>query len=93
MAMTIKILGTGCANCVKLELEIGHLLARMGRKDVAITLVDDEKLIAQHLLGEPPGLMVDDELVWPGGHALPPRETIATWIQEALSRREHSAAQ
>jgi hypothetical protein len=86
MPTTIKVLGTGCANCLKLELELDHLLAQMGRTDVAVTRIDDEKFIANHLTGNPPGLMVDDDLVWPGGQALPPREMIAAWIKEALSR-------
>lgn len=52
-----------------------------------VTRVDDEKFIANHLTGNPPGLMVDDQLIWPGGHPLPPRETLAAWIAEALSKR------
>jgi hypothetical protein len=87
MRAFIKILGTGCANCLKLELEIEQLLTEMGRKDVGVILVDNEQFIANHLTGEPPGLMVDDELVWPGGRPLPARETLASWIGEALQRR------
>lgn len=31
MTTTIKVLGTGCGNCLKLELDLDHLLAAMGR--------------------------------------------------------------
>ena len=91
MATTIKVLGTGCANCLKLELELDRLLAQMGRKDVVVTRVDDEKFIANHLTGDPPGLMIDDQLVWPGGRPLPSRDTIESWIKDALIRSEQSA--
>jgi hypothetical protein len=93
MATSIKILGTGCAKCLKLELELDALLSQMGRKDVAVTLMDNEKFIANHLTGNPPGLMVDDELLWPGGQALPPREVIAAWVKDALSRHAPARVQ
>ncbi len=91
MATTIKVLGTGCANCLKLELELDHLLAQMGLKDVVVTRVDDEKFIANHLTGDPPGLMIDDELAWPGGRPLPARETLEGWVKEAVDRRRTTA--
>jgi hypothetical protein len=42
-AMKIEVLGTGCYNCVKLETLIDEVLTQLGRADVDIVRVDDEK--------------------------------------------------
>lgn len=33
--------------------------------------------------GEPPGLVIDGQLVWSGGKELPTKEQISEWVRQA----------
>jgi len=59
--MIIKILGTGCANCQKLEENARKAVAETG-KDAAIEKVSDLKDIASYGLIRTPALVVDGEV-------------------------------
>lgn len=80
--MKVEILGTGCHDCLKLELLVGEILADLGRKGVAVSRVDDERAIRQYMpVDEIPGLVIDARLVSSAG--LPNRETLREWLAEA----------
>ncbi len=77
--MKIEILGTGCFNCVKLESLIDEVLQELGKTDVKVVRVDDEKQIRQHIsLDEIPGLLIDGVLA--STRELPPRERLVEWL-------------
>lgn len=77
--MKIEILGTGCYNCVELETLIADVLKQLGRTDVAVTRVDDEKRIQHFIsLDEIPGLLIDGVLA--STRELPPREKLVEWL-------------
>jgi len=59
--MIIKILGTGCANCQKLEENVRKAVAET-EKDAAIEKVSDLKDIASYGLIRTPALVVDGEV-------------------------------
>jgi len=59
--MIIKILGTGCANCQKLEENARKAVAETG-KDAAVEKVSDLKDIASYGLIRTPALVVDGEV-------------------------------
>ncbi len=77
--MKIEILGTGCYNCVKLESLIDEVLQELGKTDVEVVRVDDEKQIRHHIsLDEIPGLLIDGALA--STRELPPREKLVGWL-------------
>ena len=77
--MKIEILGTGCFNCVKLESLIDEVLQELGKTDVEVVRVDDEKQIRHHIsLDEIPGLLIDGVLA--STRELPPREKLVGWL-------------
>jgi hypothetical protein len=61
-----------------------EVLAGLGIRNAVVQLVDDSREIDRYLTGDPPGLLVDGEVVWAGGAELPPRETIARWLKDAI---------
>ncbi len=80
--MKIQILGTGCYNCIKLETLIADVLKDLGRKEVEIVRVSDEKMIKKYMpLDLIPGLMIDDRLV--SSKNVPDQETLRKWLDEA----------
>lgn len=77
--MKIEILGTGCYNCVELELLIADVLKQLGRTDVEVVRVDDERRIRHYMpLDEVPGLVIDGVLVCT--RELPTREKLIEWL-------------
>ncbi len=84
--MKIQILGTGCHNCLELELRLAEAVAKSGRTDVEVERVDDEKIIRHHIpLDAIPGLLIDGRLVSqrassPKGE-VPNIETLLGWLK------------
>ena len=60
--MEIKVLGDGCYNCLKLELLVGQVLEEL-ELPVPVRRVDDRKEMDRYLLGGPPGLVINGQLV------------------------------
>ena len=80
--MDIQILGTGCHDCLKLELLVGQVLAELGAKGT-VRQVEDPRQIDRYVLARPPGQVIDGDLVAEG--RLPSPEEIRHWIVDALS--------
>ena len=77
--MKIEILGTGCYKCVELETLIDNVLQELGRTDVQVARVDDEKQIQRFIsLDEIPGLLIDGMLA--STRELPAREKLVEWL-------------
>ncbi len=77
--MKIEILGTGCYNCVELEMLIADVLRELGKSDVEVTRVDDETRIRHYMpLDEIPGLLIDGMLV--STREVPSREKLLEWL-------------
>lgn len=79
--MKIKILGTGCMKCQKLEKETIDALAELG------VIADVEKVteldkIMEHDVMMTPGLVVNEKVKVFG--RVPRREEIKKWIEEEL---------
>lgn len=80
--MEIQVLGPSCTNCLKLEMLVMETLTEPGLREARV-----EKITAQHdmerlMMGDPPGLMINGQLVWSGGKALPTKAQIAEWIRQ-----------
>ena len=78
--MKIQILGTGCHNCLELEMRLAEAIARSGRAGVEVERVDDEQVIRRHIpLDAIPGLLIDRQLVIQ--RDVPDIETLLEWLK------------
>jgi small redox-active disulfide protein 2 len=75
--MIIKILGSGCANCHRLEANTRDALATLGM-DAAIEKVTDVGDIASYGVMRTPGLVVDEQVLVSG--RVPDAKEIATLL-------------
>ena len=78
--MKIQILGTGCHNCLELEMRLSKAIAKSRRTDIVMERIDDEKIIRHHIpLDAVPGLLIDGKLV--SEHEVPTTETLLDWLK------------
>lgn len=64
--MIIKVLGSGCANCVRLEANVKEALAASGILDATVEKVTDYADIAAYGIMSTPGLVVDERVLVSG---------------------------
>src|SRR5574341_2337423 len=80
--LEIKVLGTGCAECLKLEQMVIDVLLELGIHDAHVELVTEQRMIDYGLLADrAPGLLIDGHLTWAG--SVPAREQVLEWIAKA----------
>ena len=78
--MKIQILGTGCHNCLELEMRLAEAIARSGRTNVEVQREEDERFIKHHIpLDDIPGLLIDGRLV--SQREVPTMETLLDWVK------------
>ena len=78
--MKIQILGTGCHNCLELEMRLAEAVARSGRTDVEVRREEEERLIRYHMpLESIPGLLINGQLV--SQRDVPTVETLLEWLK------------
>jgi small redox-active disulfide protein 2 len=75
--LTVKILGSGCANCKKLEAVAREAAAAAGL-DAEFVKVNDMKAIMAFDLMATPGLVINDKLVSSG--RIPTQAEIRQWL-------------
>ena len=80
--MEIQILGPSCANCLKLEMLVMQVLTELGLREARVAKITTPRELERAMTGEPPGLMIEGQLVWSGGKELPTKAEIAEWIDE-----------
>ena len=82
--LDIKVLGTGCAGCLKMEQTVIEALEALGVRDARVELVAEERMIAYGLLGDrAPGLLINGKLAWAG--SVPTRDQVMGWLQQAFA--------
>ena len=78
--MEIKILGTGCPKCKRLE-QLAHEAAQEAGVQATITHVTNMQQIMAYPIMSTPGLVINEQLRSSG--RLPRKQEIITWIKEA----------
>jgi small redox-active disulfide protein 2 len=81
----VKILGTGCPNCKRLEKVAREALADMGI-EATVTKVTDMVDILAYNIPATPGLVIDEEVVSYG--RIPTKAETTSLIATALSEAE-----
>ena len=74
---TVKILGSGCANCRKLEAVAREAAAGAGVQAEFVKVTEMQAIMAYDLLATP-GLVIDDKLVSSG--RIPTLAEVRQWL-------------
>lgn len=75
--VNIKVLGSGCANCKKLEAAARNVVANLGI-EAEIEKVTDYAEIMKWPILSTPGLVINDKLVSAG--RIPSEKEISDWL-------------
>lgn len=76
--LTIKVLGSGCANCKRLEAATRKVVENLGI-EAQIEKVTDYAEIMKYPILSTPGLVVNEQLVSAG--RIPTESEIAGWLK------------
>jgi hypothetical protein len=85
--MHVQILGPGCANCLKLEMAVMQALTDLGVREARVEKISTPREMERLMTGDPPGLVINGQLVWSGGKELPSKAQIGEWVHQATTVR------
>lgn len=77
--MIIKILGSGCPNCQKLEANAKQAVKELGLKDIEIKHIFDIDKIVEYGVMSAPAIVFDNEVKATG--RIPNVEEIKSWLK------------
>ena len=79
--LTIKVLGSGCANCKRVEQIAHKVITDMGIEAEVIKVTDYNDIVAYNVLSTP-GLVINEKVVSTG--RIPTPAEVTTWLTNAL---------
>ena len=77
----IKILGSGCANCKRVEQIAHKVITDMGIEAEVIKVTDYAEIMTYNIMSTP-GLVINEKLVSTG--RIPTPAEVTTWLTNAL---------
>jgi small redox-active disulfide protein 2 len=80
--LTIKVLGSGCANCKRLEQIARKVIDDMALPAEVIKVTDYNDIMAYDILATP-GLVINEKVVSSG--RIPSPAEVTTWLMNALA--------
>ncbi len=80
--LTVKILGSGCANCKRLEQIARQAIAELG-VDAEVIKVTDYNDILKYNIISTPGLVINEKVVSSG--RIPSPAEVTTFVTSALA--------
>ena len=78
---TIKVYGTGCKNCIKLEQTAKEAVEEL-KLDISVESVKDIETIVKRGIMRTPGLEINGKIVSMG--QIPTKSTLMHWIEDSL---------
>jgi len=79
--LTIKVLGSGCPNCKKLEDTARRAVGMLGMQAEFVKVTDYAKITEYPILATP-GLVINEKVVCSG--RIPQEVEVMTWLADAL---------
>lgn len=79
--LTIKVLGSGCANCKRVEQIARKVVTELAVPAEIIKVTDYNAILAYNVLATP-GLVIDEKLVMTG--RIPTPAEVTAWVTAAL---------
>jgi small redox-active disulfide protein 2 len=79
--LNIKILGSGCANCQKVEQVAKKVVATLS-VDATVQKVTETQEIMKYPILSTPGLVINEKLVCAG--RIPSEAEVTTWVTSAM---------
>ena len=79
--LTIKVLGSGCANCKRVEQIANKVVEEMALEAEVIKVTDYADITAYNIIATP-GLVVNEKVVCSG--RIPAPAEVTTWLADAL---------
>lgn len=86
--VTVKVLGSGCANCKKVEEVVRKVIAEMGIEAEVLKVTDYAQIMEYPILSTP-GLVINEKLVSSG--RIPTQAEVTTWLADAAMEEEEAA--
>jgi small redox-active disulfide protein 2 len=78
--LTIKVLGSGCPNCKKVEAIARQAAGMMGMQAEFIKVTDYNQIMEYNIMSTP-GLVINEKLVCAG--RIPTPAEVTTWLADA----------
>jgi len=79
--LTIKVLGSGCANCKNVESVARKAVADLSIEAEVLKVTDYKDIMAYNILSTP-GLVINEKVVCAG--RIPTPAEVTTWLVNAL---------
>ena len=79
--LTIKVLGSGCANCKRVEQIAHKVVTDMGIEAEIIKVTEYPDIMAYNIMSTP-GLVINEKVVSTG--RIPTPAEVTTWLTNAL---------
>jgi small redox-active disulfide protein 2 len=80
--LTVKVLGSGCPNCKKVEAIARQAVDMMGMQAEFIKVTDYNQIMEYNIISTP-GLVINDKVVCAG--RIPTPAEVTTWLANAAS--------
>jgi small redox-active disulfide protein 2 len=80
--LTIKVLGSGCANCKRLEQIARQVVSQLAVEAEIIKVTEYPEIMKYNILSTP-GLVVNEKVVSSG--RIPTPAEVTTWLADALN--------
>lgn len=79
--LTIKILGSGCANCKRVEQIARKVITDMGIEAEVVKVTEYPDIMAYNIMSTP-GLVINEKVVSTG--RIPTPTEVTTWLTDTL---------
>jgi small redox-active disulfide protein 2 len=83
--LNIKVLGSGCANCKRLEATVRQVVAQLAIEAEVVKVTEYPEIMKYKILSTP-GLVINEKVVSTG--RVPNEAEVTTFITNALSEAE-----